>query len=113
MEAKDLCINFKIFNSFSEINFSEFLDVGIFEINFSFMPFSVQFWKFAVTGACNNTEIKTWSCEDWICNQEISFQTPPDSKLETSTLCLKAAIDPSSRYLILSDIYRRVSNKNF
>ncbi|KAB7501462.1 Enhancer of mRNA-decapping protein 4 [Armadillidium nasatum] len=68
----------------------------------------VQFWKYAVTGACNNTEIKTWSCEDWLCNQEISFQTPPDSKLETSNLCMKAAIDPSSRYLILSDIYRRV-----
>ncbi|KAL7631892.1 UNVERIFIED_CONTAM: hypothetical protein RMT77_017803 [Armadillidium vulgare] len=68
----------------------------------------VQFWKYAVTGACNNTEIKTWSCEDWLCNQQISFQTPPDSKLETSNLCMKAAIDPSSRYLILSDIYRRV-----
>lgn len=32
---------------------------------------STQFWRFAVTGACNNQEIKIWSCESWVCLQTL------------------------------------------
>ena len=35
-----------------------------------------QFWKYAVTGANNNTEIKLWSCEKWDCLQTISSVSP-------------------------------------
>ncbi|GFQ69841.1 enhancer of mRNA-decapping protein 4 [Trichonephila clavata] len=65
----------------------------------------VQFWKFAVTGAENNTEIKVWSCETWSVLQTIRIHpNPSDSVLP----CLKAEIDLSSKYLFLSDIKRKV-----
>ncbi|XP_055929956.1 enhancer of mRNA-decapping protein 4-like [Argiope bruennichi] len=65
----------------------------------------IQFWKFAVTGAENNTEIKVWSCESWICLQTIRIHP----NLNDSVMpCLKAEIDLSSKYLFLSDIKRKV-----
>nr|XP_045613217.1 enhancer of mRNA-decapping protein 4-like isoform X2 [Procambarus clarkii] len=67
----------------------------------------VQFWKYAVTGACNNSELRVWSCESWICHQTLRFvpaaQDPPQSPLT-----FKAAMDPSANFLLLSDIFRRV-----
>ena len=72
----------------------------------NYVYFSVQFWKYAVTGASNNTELKVWSCESWKCHQKINFistESPP------AKLTIKATIDPSSSYLILSDITRKVS----
>ncbi|KAG8183618.1 hypothetical protein JTE90_025169 [Oedothorax gibbosus] len=65
----------------------------------------IQFWKFAVTGAENNTEIKVWSCETWTCLQTVTiYPNPNDSVMP----CLKAEIDLSSKYLFLSDIKRKV-----
>lgn len=43
----------------------------ICNLNVIFLNLSVQFWKFAVTGADNNTEIKVWSCETWMCQQTL------------------------------------------
>lgn len=34
---------------------------------------SIQFWKFAITGAEDNTELKLWSCETWACLQTIRY----------------------------------------
>ncbi|CAG5131068.1 unnamed protein product [Candidula unifasciata] len=66
----------------------------------------LQLWKFALTGALHNTEIKLWSCETWACMQTITFRPPamqPDLKLR-----LKSGIDLTSKYLVLSDINSRV-----
>ncbi|XP_076177594.1 enhancer of mRNA-decapping protein 4 homolog Ge-1 [Ptiloglossa arizonensis] len=65
----------------------------------------VQFWRFAVTGCDNNTELKVWSCELWTCLQTIKFApTPSTDKLPI----LKAGLDLSAGYLLLSDIYNKI-----
>ncbi|XP_067007664.2 enhancer of mRNA-decapping protein 4 [Anabrus simplex] len=64
----------------------------------------VQFWKFAITGAENNSELKIWSCESWSCLQTIRF-TPEDSK---KGIVLKAGLDLGAGYLLLSDIYNKL-----
>ncbi|CAK9806176.1 Enhancer of mRNA-decapping protein 4 [Anthophora quadrimaculata] len=65
----------------------------------------VQFWRFAITGCDNNTELKIWSCELWSCLQTIKFApTPSTNKLPV----LKAGLDLSAGYLLLSDIYNKV-----
>ncbi|XP_076383494.1 enhancer of mRNA-decapping protein 4 homolog Ge-1 [Megalopta genalis] len=65
----------------------------------------VQFWRFAITGCDNNTELKIWSCELWTCLQTINFApTPSTGKFPV----LKAALDPSAGYLLLSDIFNEV-----
>ncbi|KAK7478360.1 hypothetical protein BaRGS_00030364 [Batillaria attramentaria] len=61
-----------------------------------------QFWKYAITGASKNQELKLWSCETWSCLQSIRFLTPPDS-LRCPSPTLKACIDASSHFIILSD----------
>ncbi|XP_014680803.1 PREDICTED: enhancer of mRNA-decapping protein 4-like isoform X2 [Priapulus caudatus] len=65
----------------------------------------VQFWKFAMTGADNNSEIKLWSCESWTCLQTLSFLPSPQDDIRP---CLKAMVDLSADYLIMSDMNRRV-----
>ncbi|XP_068621087.1 enhancer of mRNA-decapping protein 4 [Battus philenor] len=65
----------------------------------------VQFWKFAVTGADNNTLIKIWSCKSWNCLQSISFS--PALGTEPAPLGLKAMLDTSASYLLLSDFKAR------
>ncbi|XP_066583483.1 enhancer of mRNA-decapping protein 4 [Prorops nasuta] len=68
------------------------------------MP-DVQFWRFAVTGCDNNSEIKIWSCELWTCLQTIKFgPNPTTGKIPV----LKAGLDLSAGYLLLSDIYSKV-----
>ncbi|XP_042891088.1 enhancer of mRNA-decapping protein 4-like [Penaeus japonicus] len=64
----------------------------------------VQFWKYAVTGACNNSELRVWSCESWQCHQTLRFVPTPS----LGPLKFKAAMDPSANFLLLSDINRRV-----
>lgn len=66
---------------------------------------NVQFWRFALTGADNNQEIKLWSCEKWICLQTIRFLLPSDG---ITQFRLKAELDLSSNYFLLSDISRKV-----
>lgn len=66
---------------------------------------SVQFWRFAITGCDNNSELKVWSCELWTCLQTIKFApTPSTGKVPV----LKAGLDLSAGYLLLSDIYNKV-----
>lgn len=60
----------------------------------------VQFWKFAITGAENNSELKIWSCESWTCLQTIRF-TPEAGKKD---IVLKAGLDLGAGYLLLSDM---------
>lgn len=63
----------------------------------------IQFWKFAITGANNNSELKVWSCESWTCLQTLVFQVRPDRENK-----LNACIDLASGYLLLSDFHHKV-----
>ncbi|CAN7939103.1 unnamed protein product [Ixodes hexagonus] len=65
-----------------------------------------QFWRFALTGADHNTELKLWSCMTWACLQTIRFLVAPDDPGQLPAF--KAEIDPSASYLVLSDIHRKV-----
>jgi hypothetical protein len=59
-------------------------------------------WKYAVTLANNNTEIKVSKCDNWKTLQTIKFASPIGQ-----TLSFKAEIDRTSSYLILSDMSNR------
>lgn len=63
----------------------------------------IQFWKFAITGANNNSELKVWSCESWVCLQTVKFQVAPNMPIK-----LKASLDLASGYLLLSDFHHKV-----
>ncbi|PVD21395.1 hypothetical protein C0Q70_19568 [Pomacea canaliculata] len=78
------------------LSFLAFLD------NLKNMTADAQFWKYAVTGANKNQELKVWSCESWNCLQTIRFLVPPDAP-QTMEPMLKACVDSSSHYLVLSD----------
>lgn len=65
----------------------------------------VQFWKFAITGAEKNQELKLWSCESWTCLQTIKFVLNDGDNVQ---MCFKAELDLSSSYLLLTDINRKV-----
>ncbi|KAL4234139.1 enhancer of mRNA decapping 4 [Mactra antiquata] len=68
-----------------------------------------QFWKFAITGANYNQEIKLWSCESWKCLQTIRFLCPPNMPSNFSVEpCMKASLDLSAKFFVLSDIKRNV-----
>ncbi len=68
-----------------------------------------QFWKFAVTGAQHNSEIKLWSCENWTCLQTVKFRPPKSEGGDgrNGDVVLKAALDLSAKFLVLSDINRK------
>ena len=61
-----------------------------------------QFWKYALTGSNNNTEIKLWSCENWTCLQTVQIKPSDGKRIE-----LKAELDLTAQYLLLSDIHRK------
>lgn len=65
----------------------------------------VQFWKFAITGANKNRELKVWNCATWECLQTIRFEVSLDDSVKAE---LKAGLDDSSEFLILSDVAHRV-----
>lgn len=83
-----------------------FIISPVFEMNELFFVLRVQFWKFAITGAENNSELKIWSCESWTCLQTIRF-TPEVGKQD---IVLKAGLDLGAGYLLLSDINYKVKN---
>lgn len=59
-------------------------------------------WKYAVTLAQNNTEIKVSKCDNWKTLQTITFKSSTGQPL-----AFKAEIDRTSSYLILSDMTNR------
>lgn len=59
-------------------------------------------WKYAVTLAENNTQIKVSKCDNWKTLQTISFKSTSGEPL-----AFKAEIDRTSSYLILSDMTNR------
>ncbi|XP_029464685.1 enhancer of mRNA-decapping protein 4 isoform X2 [Rhinatrema bivittatum] len=66
----------------------------------------VPFWRFLITGADQNRELKMWCTVSWTCLQTIRFSPDP---FNSSVLPgLKACLDLSAEYLILSDVQRKV-----
>uniref|UniRef100_A0AAR2JGR4 Enhancer of mRNA-decapping protein 4 n=1 Tax=Pygocentrus nattereri TaxID=42514 RepID=A0AAR2JGR4_PYGNA len=66
----------------------------------------VPFWRFLITGADQNQELKMWCTVSWTCLQTIKFSPDP---LNSSVLpSLKASLDLSAEYLILTDVQRKV-----
>uniref|UniRef100_A0A8C4Q2X0 Enhancer of mRNA-decapping protein 4 n=1 Tax=Eptatretus burgeri TaxID=7764 RepID=A0A8C4Q2X0_EPTBU len=59
----------------------------------------VPFWRFVLTGMEENREIKLWCTVRWTCLQTLQFSA--DS-------AIKAILDLSARYLLLSDTNRKV-----
>ncbi|XP_039619016.1 enhancer of mRNA-decapping protein 4 [Polypterus senegalus] len=65
----------------------------------------IPFWRFLVTGADQNQELKMWCTVSWTCLQTINFSPEPFSSVLPS---LKVSLDLSAEYLILSDVQRKV-----
>lgn len=59
-------------------------------------------WKYVVTMAANNTEIKVSKCDTWQTLQTITFEST-----DGQPLSFKAEIDRTSQFLILSDMTNR------
>uniref|UniRef100_T1I716 Enhancer of mRNA-decapping protein 4 WD40 repeat region domain-containing protein n=1 Tax=Rhodnius prolixus TaxID=13249 RepID=T1I716_RHOPR len=74
--------------------------------NYTNFENDTQFWKYAVTGAKDNCELKLWSCETWECIQTLRF-TSSESHASAAKK-LKAAIDLTAGYILLSDMYSRL-----
>ncbi|XP_061677933.1 enhancer of mRNA-decapping protein 4 isoform X2 [Syngnathoides biaculeatus] len=66
----------------------------------------VPFWRFLITGADQNQELKMWCTVSWSCLQTIRFS--PDPMNLTVLPSLKASLDLSAEYLILTDVQRKV-----
>ncbi|KAM7396214.1 hypothetical protein PAMP_019271 [Pampus punctatissimus] len=66
----------------------------------------VPFWRFLITGADQNQELKMWCTVSWTCLQTIRFS--PDPFNSTVLPSLKACLDLSAEYLILTDVQRKV-----
>ena len=58
-----------------------------------------------MTGADYNSELKVWCSSTWTCLQTIKFQRPAE---DSRALVMKAVIDPTAQFLILSDINCRL-----
>nr|XP_061813020.1 enhancer of mRNA-decapping protein 4-like [Nerophis lumbriciformis] len=66
----------------------------------------VPFWRFLITGADQNQELKMWCTVSWSCLQTIRFSPDPVNMAVLPSL--KASLDLSAEYLILSDVQRKV-----
>ncbi|XP_077424609.1 enhancer of mRNA-decapping protein 4 isoform X2 [Vanacampus margaritifer] len=66
----------------------------------------VPFWRFLITGADQNQELKMWCTVSWTCLQTIRFSPDPENMAVLPSL--KASLDLSAEYLILSDVQRKV-----
>uniref|UniRef100_A0A8D0GBJ2 Enhancer of mRNA-decapping protein 4 n=1 Tax=Sphenodon punctatus TaxID=8508 RepID=A0A8D0GBJ2_SPHPU len=67
----------------------------------------VPFWRFLVTGADQNRELKMWCTVSWTCLQTVLFSSDIFSSMSVLP-SLKACLDLSAEYMILSDVQRKV-----
>lgn len=65
-----------------------------------------RFWKFAVTFAKHNSELKVWTCNDWQCLQTIRFV--PSKNSITKDLLFRVALDLTGKYLVMTEINNRL-----
>lgn len=62
-----------------------------------------SYWKYAITCADDNKELKVWYCSEWECLQKLTLQTHNDSDVK-----FIAEIDRTASYLVLSNIETKV-----
>ncbi|XP_039358466.1 enhancer of mRNA-decapping protein 4 isoform X2 [Mauremys reevesii] len=67
----------------------------------------VPFWRFLITGADQNRELKMWCTVSWTCLQTVRF-SPDIFSSKSVPPSLKACLDLSAEFLILSDVQRKV-----
>ncbi|XP_036753664.2 enhancer of mRNA-decapping protein 4 isoform X2 [Manis pentadactyla] len=67
----------------------------------------IPFWRFLITGADQNQELKMWCTVSWTCLQTIHFSPDIFSSVSVPP-SLKVCLDLSAEYLILSDVQRKV-----
>ncbi|XP_026527780.1 enhancer of mRNA-decapping protein 4 [Notechis scutatus] len=67
----------------------------------------VPFWRFLITGADQNQELKMWCTVSWTCLQTIQFSPDIFSSVSVPP-SLKVCLDLSAEYLVLSDVERKV-----
>lgn len=68
----------------------------------------VQWWKYVITGTDQSRELKLWTCETWTCLQSLTFSPSPYVSQQFQVMpCIKACLDASATYLVLSDIMRK------
>ncbi|XP_054741449.1 enhancer of mRNA-decapping protein 4 homolog isoform X1 [Anastrepha obliqua] len=65
---------------------------------------SETYWKYAITGAANNTEFKVWDCSTWECLQSLCITTATEEK---KPLRFIAEIDRTSSYFVISSLDTR------
>ena len=70
----------------------------------------IPFWRFLLTGADQNRQLKIWCTVKWDCLQTISFAPGPSPGLPTNhqLAAMKLSADQSGNYILLTDIHRRV-----
>ncbi|XP_068459131.1 enhancer of mRNA-decapping protein 4 isoform X2 [Clinocottus analis] len=66
----------------------------------------VPFWRFLITGADQNQELKMWCTVSWTCLQTIRFS--PDLFNSSVLPSLKASLDLAAEFLVLTDVQRKV-----
>ncbi|KAK2724842.1 enhancer of mRNA-decapping protein 4-like isoform X2 [Artemia franciscana] len=84
------------------VSYIEFID-NLLENN---ADESKEYWKFVIVGSCDNTEIKIYTCENWKCQQTISFLPEKDSGI--NKLQLNIGMDLTRKFIVLSDIQNSV-----
>lgn len=62
-----------------------------------------SYWKYAITCADDNKELKVWYCSEWECLQKLTLRTHDDSNVK-----FIAEIDRTASYLVLSNIETKV-----
>ncbi|XP_033125273.1 enhancer of mRNA-decapping protein 4-like isoform X2 [Anneissia japonica] len=72
--------------------------------NHKFQDPNVHFWRFLITGANQNSELKIWCTVTWTCLQTVVFSSPTPQPYPS----LKAKLDLTASYIIMSDIKRKV-----
>ena len=66
-------------------------------------------WRYLVTMADNGCELKLWDCTTWSCLQTLRLTPCQTVPLHFQvTPCVKAQLDPTASYIVLSDIRRKV-----
>ena len=75
----------------------------------AYQLYSALYWRYAVTGANYNQEIKIWACETWTCLQTIHLLPTSDIIGNNVAMpCLQIEVDLGARYIVMSDIRRKV-----
>lgn len=80
----------------------------IFTDNQTSQDKELPMWRFLITGADYNREIKVWCTVTWSCLQTIRFSSPDIPGSSSIRSYLKVGMDLSASYLVISDVLKKV-----